>query len=99
MKNKRITKRNSLKSLFVLADRLCTVRKQAEKLGIFTGIRDLLKCTKCGLVEDVLCDGQLMTYYEGEKIEDIGLRFKQKKNGTYNCPKCGLKASKQGILG
>ncbi len=83
MKSKRIVN---------LAAKLSAVQKQAEKLGIFTESRDLLKCTKCGLMEDVLCDGRLVTYYEGKKIDDTGLRFKQKKDGAYYCPKCGLKA-------
>jgi len=91
----------SLASKFAVskdAVRLSTVQRQAEKLGIFTGMRDLLKCTKCGLVEDVLCDGRLVTYYEEKNRDDSGLRFKHKKGNIYHCPKCGLKASKQGIF-
>jgi len=81
-----------IKRIINLAAKLSVVQRQAEKLGIFTESRDLLKCTKCRLMEDVLCDGRLVTYYEEEKIEDTGLRFKHKKDGAYYCPKCGLKA-------
>ncbi len=87
-----MTKRDFTRSISTLAARLSAVQRQAEKLGIFTELRDLLKCTKCGLVEDILCDGRLVTYYEGKKTEDTGLRFKHKKGSAYYCPKCGLKA-------
>lgn len=92
MKSKRIAKRDFMRNISALAAKLSAVQRQAEKLGIFTESRDLLKCTKCGLMEDILCDGRLVTYYEGEKRDDTGLRFKHKKSGAYYCPKCGLKA-------
>ncbi|MBU3910965.1 MAG: hypothetical protein KKD90_00080, partial [Candidatus Omnitrophica bacterium] len=64
MKSKRMTKKDFMKNITALAAKLSTIQKQAEKLGIFTGTRDLLHCKKCGLMEDILCDGRLVTCYE-----------------------------------
>ena len=35
---------------------------KAEALGIFSGDRELLECPNCGLKEDVLIYGRLVTY-------------------------------------
>lgn len=80
-----------LKDVSAIARELSVVQKQAEKLGISSGLRDLIECKKCGLVEDVLFDGRLVTYYESGQVKDTGLRFKHKGGGIYFCPKCGFK--------
>ena len=81
-----------MKGISAVLSELSVVQKRARNIGIFTESRDLLKCVKCGLMEDVLCDGRLVTYYAGERIHDTGLRFKHKRGGIYYCPKCRLKA-------
>lgn len=78
-----------LKDISSLAKQFSIFQKEAEKLGVFTESRDLLECKKCKLMEDVLCDGRLVTYYSGEKIHDTGLRFKQKTKKAFYCPNCG----------
>lgn len=85
--------REFIQSISSLTAKLAAVQEKAKNLGIFTESRDLLKCLKCGLMEDVLCDGRLVTYYNGESIHDTGLRFKHKRGDIYYCPGCGLKAS------
>ena len=82
------------KNIFHLLAELSAVQEKAKNLGIFTESRDLLKCLKCGLMEDVLCDGRLVTYYEGKQMDDTGLRFRRKSDGIYYCPKCGFKIAK-----
>ena len=37
---------------------------RARALGLFTGHRELLTCPKCGLLEDILIGGTLVTYHE-----------------------------------
>jgi len=71
------------------------VLEQAKALGIFTGERELLECPECRLVEDVDCDGRLMTYRDGEEAEDSGLRFEEIAEGRYRCPACGAKAQEE----
>ncbi len=66
------------------------VLEQAKALGLFMDDRELLECPGCGLVEDVGCDGRLMTYRDGEKPFDSGLRFKNVSDGCYRCPACGM---------
>ena len=80
-----------IKNISGIIKEFSVVQNQAKKLGIFSDPRDLLKCKKCGLMEDVLCDGQLVTYYEGKQMDDTGLRFRRKSSGIYYCPKCGFK--------
>lgn len=49
-----------LKQIKPLAEQLQTLQEQAERLGIFTGDRELLECAECGLEEDVTADGFLV---------------------------------------
>ncbi len=73
-----------------IADELDQVKKQAEALGVFTNDRELLECSKCGLVEDVLTDGRLITYHgDSRKPNDSGLRFKKISEKKFRCPVCG----------
>jgi hypothetical protein len=64
------------------------VVRRAEASGIFTDCRELLACASCGLRENVLITGQLITY-RGEDLEsDTGLRFKEIGKGRFRCPYC-----------
>ena len=67
------------------------IKAKAEALGIFTGDRELLACEACGLMEDVLADGRLITDREERLGQDTGLRFVETGEGTgmYTCPACG----------
>jgi len=48
--------------------RMQPVMDKAEALGIFTNDRELLECPNCGLKEDVLIYGQLITY-KGDAVQ------------------------------
>ena len=82
--------RELVKSVGRIVAQVRDVREQAEALGIFWADRELLECPSCGLVEDVACDGRLMTYKPSdEAITDTGLRFEEEDECHYRCPKCG----------
>ncbi|MFH1437279.1 MAG: hypothetical protein ABIJ56_16345 [Pseudomonadota bacterium] len=74
-----------------LARHLAKIKKKARKLGIFTNDRELLTCPKCGFLEDVTCDGQLITCKATRLGKDTGLRFTEiiKAAGRLRCPACG----------
>ena len=78
-------------SIGAIARRIGDLKAQARALGIFTADRDLLTCPKCGLMEDVLIDGRLVTYHEENSPEDTGLRFAEsaQESGRFTCPECG----------
>jgi len=46
-----------LKEIKPVAEQLQTLQEQAERLGVFTGDRELLECAECGLEEDVAVGG------------------------------------------
>jgi hypothetical protein len=80
-----------------LAERLAPLVRQiqalqehARALGLFPNDRELLECPKCGLVEDVLAGGQLITNY-GVGEPDSGMRFVEPESddGPFICPGCG----------
>jgi len=82
--------RELVRSAGRIAAQLRDVREQAEALGIFCADRELLECPSCGLVEDVACDGRLMTYKPSDgAIADTGLRFEEADECRYRCPECG----------
>jgi predicted RNA-binding Zn-ribbon protein involved in translation (DUF1610 family) len=72
-----------------LARRIAAIREQMHALGMFANDRELLDCPNCGLREDVLISGVLITYREPAFHEDIGLRFEELTEGTFRCPSCG----------
>lgn len=79
-----------LSGIVPLADELARVKKQAAALGVFTNDRELLKCSKCGLTEDVLTDGMLVTYHMNSRdSNDSGLRFEKIAEEKFRCPVCG----------
>ena len=66
------------------------LKAQAAALGLFTDDRELLNCTGCGLREDVMMGGYLMTYFEPNISSDTGLRFAATEAaGEFRCPSCG----------
>ena len=78
------------KNLFMLANRLTKIKEEAKKLGIFTDDRELLKCPKCGLMEDIDINGRLFTVFENAPYESTGLAFEGTgKRENYSCPNCG----------
>ncbi|MFA5812358.1 MAG: hypothetical protein WC956_08530 [bacterium] len=65
------------------------VHKRARALGIFTHDRELLECHKCGLTEDVACDGRLLTFQKIDaSYSDTGLRFEEMNPTHFRCPQC-----------
>lgn len=79
-----------------LLRQLQAVQEQARRLGLFPNDRDLLACSNCGLTEDVLASGQLITNVDPGQ-PDTGLRFIEptKDDGAFVCPACGAEASAQ----
>jgi predicted RNA-binding Zn-ribbon protein involved in translation (DUF1610 family) len=77
-----------------LVRQLQAVQEQARRLGLFPNDRDLLACPNCGLTEDVLASGQLITNVDPGQ-PDTGLRFIEptKDDGPFVCPACGAEAS------
>ena len=83
-----------LKQIKPLAEQLQTLQEQAERLGVFTGDRELLECAECGLEEDVTADGFLIVCRKPVPGTDTGLRFTKdvENKGKYLCPVCGKPA-------
>ena len=71
-----------------LVRRMQPMIEKAEALGIFTNDRELFECPNCGLKEDVLATGQLVTYHGDEVKPDSGLRFSEINNDYFRCPSC-----------
>jgi predicted RNA-binding Zn-ribbon protein involved in translation (DUF1610 family) len=66
------------------------IQARAEAAGVFLGDRELLLCPDCGLTEDVLAHGGLITYRGDPPGEDTGLRFVELDvEGRFRCPSCG----------
>ena len=79
-----------------LIRQLQAAQEQARRLGLFPNDRDLLRCPNCGLTEDVLVDGQLITNLRlGQP--DTELRFIEPTadDGPFVCPACGAEAGTQ----
>ena len=68
------------------------VHRLAQKSGLFMDDRELLHCDNCGLQEDVVVTGQLITYKSGDPISDSGMKFEKDEGDTYVCPVCGAPA-------
>ncbi len=71
------------------AARIVALRKSAEALGIFSDDRELLECSGCGLMENVLAGGTLITCRAPELARDTGLRFRELRGNRFRCPECG----------
>jgi hypothetical protein len=78
---------NELKALVA---QLADIRAQVKAQGGFVGDRDLHQCLTCGLMEDVLFSGKLVTYWrQSAQPVDTGLRFKEAGADQLACPCCG----------
>jgi ribosomal protein S27AE len=82
--------KKSLEPLRLLAGQLAVLQAEAHALGMFTGDRELVACSRCGLMEDVTFTGLLITCRASALGEDTGLRFEEIKAGKFRCPKCGV---------
>lgn len=83
-------KPNVMKELKTLAAQLADIRAQVKAQGGFVGDRDLHQCPACGLMEDVLFSGKLVTYWwQSAQPVDTGLRFKEVGADRLACPCCG----------
>jgi hypothetical protein len=80
-------------TLIRLAAELTELRREGKALGLFTDDRDLLLCPTCGLMEDVLASGLLVTYRGAPPQPDSGLRFTEptSPDGPFICPACGCR--------
>jgi hypothetical protein len=77
-------------ALNALCEQLQKIRQQAENAGLYIDDRELLACTHCGLQEDVLIDGRLVTHQaDAADATDSGLRFAAAEDGGFVCPQCG----------
>jgi len=66
---------------------------QGEAFGLAPHLRELLRCPKCGLLEDALAGGALAVYYAGQPAVDTGLRFERLTNKKFLCPSCGAQVA------
>ena len=70
--------------------KLSELRSEAERAGVFIADRGLLSCTGCGLTEDILADGRLITFRGDSRGSDTSLRFKDLGDEVrFRCPSCG----------
>lgn len=70
-----MSQKRTLNNIRELASQVVALQKHARSMGLFPGDRELLECPKCGLLEDVLMGGKLITYHAGAEGQDSGLRF------------------------
>lgn len=81
---------DDMNELKALVAQLADIQAQVKAQGGFVGDRDLHQCPACGLMEDVLCGGKLVTYWrETAQPVDTGLRFKEAGADQLACPGCG----------
>ena len=78
-------RRNNIREL---ATRIVALQAKARALGLFTNDRELLECQKCGLLEDVIVTGQLITCHSSTLGRDTGLRFEELPQNRFRCPAC-----------
>ncbi len=72
-----------------LAQQIVALQEQMKALGMFANDRELLQCSRCGLMEDVTHEGFLITCREPDLGIDTGLRFEPITEESYRCPSCG----------
>ncbi|MBW2732531.1 MAG: hypothetical protein JRH20_09065 [Deltaproteobacteria bacterium] len=79
-----------VKRISPVLNQLRELQSRAERAGIFIADRELLCCSGCGLTEDVLADGRLITYKGEPPGGDTGLRFEDLGDEVrFRCPSCG----------
>ena len=79
-------RRNNIREL---ATRIVALQAKARAVGLFTNDRELIECQKCGLLEDVIVTGQLITCRASAFGRDTGLRFEELSQNRFRCPSCG----------
>lgn len=90
--------------IHALASQLKDLQAKARALGMFDNSRELVRCSKCGLEEDVTIEGLLITTSSVSTLQgaaggghakawtpNTGLRFAEKPAGTFRCPVCKTK--------
>lgn len=77
------------------ARQLAALQRRMKAAGLFANERELLDCPQCGLREDVLISGLLITYREPGFPQDTGLRFEELTADTFRCPSCGQKVNER----
>jgi len=88
---------NDMNELKALVMQLATIRAQVEATGDFLHDRELHQCPACGLMEDVLFSGKLVTYgCQSTQPVDTGLRFKEVGADQLACPCCGCMSFAEG---
>ncbi len=76
--------------LRLMAEQLVLIGAQILAESGFLHDRELHQCPACGLMEDVLCSGKLVTYWhQATEPVDTGLRFKEARADQLACPCCG----------
>lgn len=83
--------RGLAEALRPLVQEIGRLREEMRTMGLFDDSRELLDCAACGLEEDVLAHGVLITTTRADRASDTGLRFKQLSEGVWQCPKCGAR--------
>jgi len=80
-----------LPKIHSLAKKIEKIKEQQRRLGFFCHDRELLSCSRCGLEEDVTCEGFLIITHHTKRDVDTGLRFSavNEEQGLYRCPGCG----------
>ena len=87
-------KKRLIDDLIPLVKMIQRLREQGRTLGMFTDDRELLECSKCGLVEDVAAYDLLIIYLKSSKEpKDCGLRFEpiDSHETIFECPSCGTR--------
>lgn len=86
-------------ALAPLVRQIQEAQAQARLLGLFPNDRELLTCPRCGLGEDVLSDGRLVTNVNPAE-PDTGLRFiePEREGARFRCPRCGAAARALSVL-
>ena len=88
---------NDMKELKALVAQLAAIRAQVKAHGGFVADRDLHQCPACGLMEDVLYGGKLVTCWrQSAQPVDTGLRFKEVGADRLACPCCGCVSFAEG---
>lgn len=81
---------NDMKDLKALAAQMAAIRARVQAEGGFLHDRELHQCPGCGLMEDVLCSGKLVTHWhQTTELVDTGLRFREVGADQLACPCCG----------
>lgn len=85
---------NLASTIMDLVERLRDLQAAAREHGIFFADRDLVRCPRCDLLEDVLANGRLITCRQDSLRRDTGLPFVEDPHepGRFTCPECGGEA-------